>query len=78
MVRVGCVDDAANILSRLDVLDIHKTEVMLRRQIVCRLTNEHDTECRALFRRRNLPRNELEEIFRDRFAEIQAAKPAGR
>ena len=69
------VDDVVNMLA---CLDVHKTEVMIHRQIVRRLTNDYDTECRALFRRRNLPRNELEEIFRDRFAEIQAAKPAGR
>ena len=60
------------------MMSFHKTEVMIHRKIVRRLTSEYDTECRVLFRRRNLPRNELEEILRDRFGEIQAGKPAGR
>ncbi|CAM9339172.1 unnamed protein product, partial [Laminaria digitata] len=75
LVWMGRVDDVGNMLA---CLDVHKTEVMLRRQIVCHLTNEYDTESRALLRRRDLPRNELEEVLRDRFAEIQAAKPVGR
>ena len=71
----GRVDDAANMLA---CLDVHKTEVMLRRQIVLHLTNDYNMERRALLRRRDLPRSELEEILRDGFAEMQAAKPVGR
>ena len=75
LIWIGCVDDAANMLG---CLVVHKTEVMLRRQIVRHLTNEYDAECRALLEHRDLPRNGLEEILRDRFADTQAAKPAGR
>ena len=61
----------------LACLDVHETEVMLRRQIVRHLTKEYDAECRAPLRSRELPRNELEEILRERLAEVQAAKPVG-
>lgn len=59
-------------------LDVHNTEVMIHRQIVRHLTNHYDTECRALFRRRNPPGNALEKILQDRFTEVQTAKPPGR
>ena len=69
------VDDAGNMLA---CFDVHKTEVVLRRHFVRHLTDDYDTECCALLRRRDLPRNELEEILRDRLAEMQVEKPARR
>ena len=57
---IGRVGDAVNILAGLD---IHKTEVMSRRQIARHLTNEHRTECRPLLRVCDHPRNELEKSF---------------
>lgn len=41
LVWMGRVDDAGNVLA---CLDIHKTEVLLRRQIVRHLTPEYGTE----------------------------------
>ena len=75
LVWIGRVDNAVNILA---CLDVHKTEVMLRRQIVYHLTNDYDMKRRALLWRRDLPRSELEEILRDRFGKMQAAKPVRR
>ena len=72
---IGRVDDAANMLA---CLDVHKTEVMLLRQIARHLKNDYDMERRALLKRRDLPRSELEEILRDRFAETKAVKPVRR
>ena len=75
LVWIGRVDDAAKMLA---CLDVHKIEVMLRRHIVRHLTNDYDIERRALLRRRDVPRGELEEILRDQFEERQAAKPMRR
>ena len=74
LVWIGRVDNVGNMLA---CLDIHKTEVMLRRQIVRHVTPKYDTERRALLGHRNLPGNELEEILRDRFAEIRTTKMGG-
>ena len=75
LVWIDRVDDATNMLA---CLEVHKTEVMPRRHIVHHLTNDYDMERRALLRRRDIPRDELEEILRDQFAERQAAKPVAR
>ena len=42
-------------LTILACLDVPKTEALPRQQIVRHLTNEYDTECRAVLRRRYPP-----------------------
>ena len=76
MVPIGLVDDGGNVLS--SCLASHQTKVGLRHQTICRPTPEYDTGCCALLGRRGLPRNDLEETLRDRFAEIRTGKPGGR
>lgn len=68
------VDDVGNTLS---CLYIHKTEVLLRRQSVRHVTQEYETECRVLFKRRDPLRNDSQETLGDRFAELWAGKPGG-
>lgn len=67
LVWVGRVDHVGNMLA---CPNIYETEDMLRRRIVRHFTPEYDTECCALLRRRDLPRNGLEKSLRDGFAEI--------